>query len=313
MIGVIVFFLGSSTAVADQKITFMPHWIHQAQFAGIMAAKEKGFFKQYGLDVEILQGGPGKNSFTYLAKGKTTFCSGWLSEAITKRESGIPLVNFCQLMQHSSLMLVAKKSSGIQTLSDLSSRKVGVWAGEFYVPLRALIAKYDLDVKLIHNYTTVTILLEDAVDAVAAMWYNEYHLIINSGFDPSELTTFHMKNLGVDYPEDGIYALEKTADNNMMVYAFIEACLRGWLYAFENEEETLDIVMKYADAANTGTNRAHQRWMLKRMKDLILPDDKAHLYGKLAEEDYKKVGRALQKMYIIKRLPDFNDFFGGLR
>ena len=41
------------------------------------------------------------------------------------------------------------------------------------------------------------------------MWYNEYHLILNAGVNPEELTTFPMADYGMNFPEDGIYCLER--------------------------------------------------------------------------------------------------------
>jgi len=56
----------------------------------------------------------------------------------------------------------------------------------------------------------VNLFLRDGVDVVSAMWYNEYHTIINSGLNPDELTTFFFHEHGLNFPEDGIYTLEET-------------------------------------------------------------------------------------------------------
>ena len=69
--------------------------------------------------------------------------------------------------------------------------------------------------------------------------------------------------------------------------------------------------MKHADAAHTGTNKAHQRWMLERMKDLILPNgDKAGL-GKLKKADYTTVAEVLKSQNLVEDIPLFNDFYRG--
>ncbi|MCF8091914.1 MAG: ABC transporter substrate-binding protein [Desulfotignum sp.] len=301
-----------SQVLSKEKVTFLPQWIPQAQFAGYMVAKEKGFYNEWDLDVTLLRGGPDINPFFNLAARETTFCSGWLSEGIQQRASGIEVVNLAQIIQQSSLLLIAKKERHIDTLADLNGRKVGFWMGEFYMPIRALIFKHDLNVKLVPNYTTVTILLKDAVDAMAAMWYNEYHRMILSGYNPDELSVFRFSELGVDFPEDGIYCLEKTyLSNPVMCENFVRASLKGWQYAFTHEEETLDIVMAYADAANTGTNRAHQRWMLARMKDLVLDSDTPGSFGILDRDDYRKLGQTLERMYMIDEVPEFDLFFKG--
>ena len=108
---------------------------------------------------------------------------------------------------------------------------------------------------------------------MSAMWYNEYHTIFNSGINADDLTLFFFSQFGLNFPEDGIYCTEETFRKDPeMCAAFVRASIKGWLYAFDNQEEAMDIVMKHAKSAHTGTNRAHQRWMLARMKDLIIPD-----------------------------------------
>jgi NitT/TauT family transport system substrate-binding protein len=46
------------------------------------------------------------------------------------------------------------------------------------------------------------------------MWYNEYHTIINSGYDPEELNTFFFADYGLNFPEDGIYCSGELYRNN---------------------------------------------------------------------------------------------------
>ena len=45
---------------------------------------------------------------------------------------------------------------------------------------------------------------------MSAMWYNEYHTILNSGLNADDLTLFFFSRLGLNFPEDGIYCMEET-------------------------------------------------------------------------------------------------------
>ena len=96
-----------------------------------------------------------------------------------------------------------------------------------------------------------------------------------------------------------------------MCESFVRASIRGWLYAFANPDETLKIVMKHAKAAHTGTNRAHQRWMLACMKDLIIPDGDTNGFGKLSPQDYALVADILKDFGLIDKAPQIEDFFKG--
>lgn len=301
-----------SPGVPLKPISLIPQWIPQAQFAGYMVALEKGFYREAGLDMTLLQGGPDKPPFQLLSAEKATFCTGWLSNAIELHASGEPIVALAQIIQRSALLLVTKKSSGINRPEDLSGKKVGLWAGHFYLQPTVFFRKNDIRPEIIPNYSSVALFLKGGVDAISAMWYNEYDTILNSGIDPDELTVFFMSDFGPNFPEDGLYTLSRTFDADPeMCRAFVAASLRGWMYAFEHMDEALDIVMKFTKAAHTGTNRTHQRWMLARMKDLIIPPEGLAAIGKLSLKDYQWVAEVLTSFGFIHKAPEFKDFYRG--
>jgi NitT/TauT family transport system substrate-binding protein len=271
-------------------VSLLPQWIPQAQFAGYMVALEKGFYRNAGIDLRLLKGGPEQEVFESLTKGESTFVTAWLSTAIQARSRGIKTVNVAQIIQRSALMLIARKSSGIKVPADLQGRKIALWGGDFRIQPQAFFIQNKLNVETIPLYGTSNLFLKRGVDVMSAMWYNEYHQILLSGINEDEVTKFFFSDFGLNFPEDGIYCLEETYQKNpALCIGVAQASLKGWLYAFDHEEEALNIVMKYADAANTGTNLAHQRWMLQRMRDLILPNGSKERMGKLRTEDYSSV------------------------
>jgi NitT/TauT family transport system substrate-binding protein len=302
-------FAGSSGLT---KVSLAPHWIPQAQFAGYMIALEKGFYREAGLDLTLLRGGPENPAFEALHTNKATFCTDWVSAGISTRASRLPVINIGQIIQRSALMLIAKKRSGIRSVGDLEGKRIGLWGGNFQIQPMALFRKYDLSVTTVPLYSTINLFLKGAVEAASAMWYNEYHIVLNSGYNPDELTLFFFSDFGLNFPEDGLYCLEETyrADPDLCK-RFVHASLRGWLYAFENQTETVDLVMKYADAAHTGTNKAHQRWMLARMKDLIIPNGDKTGLGKLKEADYVTVAETMKSFHLVEEIPRFHDFYRG--
>lgn len=308
----------SGPAVCAEKkaiqVSLLPQWSPQAQFAGYMVALEKGFYRQAGIDLILMRGGPEILNIDLLKKGECTFATAWLSTGIQQRSSGARIVNLAQIIQRSALMLVARKSSGIKVPSDLQGRKVGLWGGDFQIQPLAFFVRNKLKVEIIPLYGTSNLFLKGAVDVMSAMWYNEYHQILLSGVNEDELSTFFFSDFGLNFPEDGIYCLEETYRSNPdLCVRMVEASLKGWLYAFDHDQEALDIVMKYAAAAHTGTNRAHQRWMLARMRDLIIPSGNRAVLGKLQPEDYSKVVLVLKDLDLIKNAPGFSDFYKGAR
>ncbi len=296
---------------ALKNVSFIPHWSPQAQFAGYYVAFEKGIYRKYGINLDIKMGGPHSVPVDLLEKGEADFGTVWLSTAIQKRSQGVRLVNIAQIVQRSALMLVAKKGRGIARPEDINGKKVGLWRDEFRLQPMAFFKKFDLHVKIIPQSYSVNLFLRDGVDVASAMWYNEYHTIISSGVNPDELTSFFFHEYGLNFPEDGIYTLEHNFKKNPAgACNFAKASIEGWLYAFKHPEEALDIVLKYMTTANVPANRVHQRWMLSRMKDLVLPeDDKSITAGTLTKQDYLRVAGELRRNGLIGQEPAFDDFY----
>jgi NitT/TauT family transport system substrate-binding protein len=303
--------LAQETAL--KKVTFLPQWIPQAQFAGYYVAYEKGFYKERGLEVEILTGGPDRPASEILAARKVDFATLFLADGIAQRAQGLELVNIGQIVQKSAFMLVAKKSSGIHKPEDLNDKKVGLWGAEFQLLPRAFFRQYHLTVHIVPQTTTMNLFLRGGVEAASAMWYNEYYQLINAGLEPEELTTFLLSDYVMKFPEDGIYCLQETWTQDPRRCAdFVMGSIAGWRYALAHPTEALDIVMKYVKAANVATNRVHQRWMLERMKDII-EFDGAPALGSLSAAAYGEVAQELKKSGFIEIIPDYDVFYKGPR
>jgi NitT/TauT family transport system substrate-binding protein len=291
-------------------VSFIPQWHPQAQFAGYYVAYEKGFYQRHGLDVKILKGGPDRPPSELLARGRADFGTMFLTTGIIQRSRGEKLVNLAQIVQRSALMLVAKKTSGINTPADLNGKKVGLWGEDFQGQPQAFFRKYGLKVRVVPQSATLNLFLRGGVDAASAMWYNEYHLILNTGVNPQELTTFMLADYGLNFPEDGIYCREdQVRDHPERCRRFVRASLEGWRYAFQHPQEALDIVMKYVEAANVPTDRVHQKWMLERMRDIIEPPGTDAPWGILRQADYQRVAEELQESGLIQQIPAFSQFF----
>jgi NitT/TauT family transport system substrate-binding protein len=192
----------------------------------------------------------------------------------------------------------------------MDGKKVSLWGDEFQIQPRAFFKKYSLQVKVIPQSFSMNLFLRDGVDVASAMWYNEYHTLINSGFNPDELTPFFFHEHGLNFPEDGIYTLEKTFHKDpALSCAFVKAAIEGWSYAFDHPDEALDTVLKYMVRAKLPANRMHQKWMLNRMKDLISPPDYRGRMGMLQPTDYQRVSQELKESGVMKRTPDYKSFF----
>jgi NitT/TauT family transport system substrate-binding protein len=314
----------NGTTMAAQSATTTPasnadtiilqlHWLPQAQFAGYVMALEKGFYREHGLrGVKIGWAGAGDSPLTRLAEGKADFCTAFLSQAVDRCAKGMKIVDIAQIMQKSAMMLVARADSGIKIPADINGKRVQMWGGDFEAQPRAFFKKFKIIPEVIPQGSSIVPFLRGAVPVVSAMYYNEYHKLLEAGLTPNELQPFLFSDYGMDFPEDGLYCTSKTRrDRPAVCRAMAAAVIEGWAYALANEAETLDVVMRYCDRAHTGTNRNHQRWMLRAMGQFIRyrVGDNPKAWGDLSRAEYEKVGRVLQEEKIIKTIPSFESFY----
>ncbi|MEZ7197446.1 ABC transporter substrate-binding protein [Pseudodesulfovibrio karagichevae] len=293
-----------------EKASLVLQWLPQAQFAGYFVAKDKGFYAEEGIDLAILPGGPDILASEYLEDGRADFATLFLTTGLQRGET-VPLVNIGQIVQHSALMLIAKKSSGIRTFQDLDGKKVGLWANEFQIQARALFRRQGITVTVVPQTSSLDLFMRGGVAACSAMWYNEYHTLLTYGLDESDLQPLFFNDAGLNFPEDGIYCLAKTAQERPELCArLMRATLKGWRYAFAHKDETLDIVLKRMEAAKVPAGRAHQRWMLDRMEDVTMADDGA--MGVLRREDFERVAWALTDTGFMESTPSYDDFYKGM-
>ncbi len=296
------------------QVSLIPQWVPQAQFAGYMVALDKGFYTEAGIDLTLKEGGPSRPPFGQIATGKATFCTDWLTNGIRQKAIGQPIVELAQIIQKSALMLAAKKASGIVKPQDLDGKKVGLWEGHFYLQPMLFFKKFGVNVEVIPNYTSVGLFLKGALDAMSVMYYNEYHTLIQNGLDADELTTFVFSDYDLNFPEDAIFTLESTYKKDPdLCKRFVDASIKGWIYAFDHQEEALDIVMKYVNQANTPTNRPHQKWMLAKMKELVEVTADGRKIGRLYREDYLRVAKIMLEQKMISEIPIFEEFYRGER
>jgi len=286
----------SLAAQAQDKLTLQLKWVTQAQFAGYYVAKDKGFYKDVGLDVTIKAGGPDINPSQVIAGGGADVIVDWMPSALATREKGVPLVNISQVFQRSGMQLTCRNDSGVKTPADFKGKTLGVWFFGNEYPFMSWMDKLGLKtdgspagVKVLKQGFNVDPLLQKQAACISTMTYNEYWQLIDAGMKPEQLTVFKYEDQGVATLEDGLYALEKSiADPKMAanLAKFVKASLRGWDYAIKNQAEAVKIVLKN-DASGAQTEK-HQARMMGEIAKLVAQGGSNLPLGKLDPKAYER-------------------------
>ena len=296
--------LATSQAYAADAVTLQLKWVVQGQFGGYYVAKDKGFYKDAGLDVTIKPGGPDSAPEQIIAGGGADVIVDWMGGALAAREKGVKLVNIAQPFTKAGMELVCPKETGIKTEADFKGKTLGVWFYGNEYPFFAWINKIGMStdggangVTVLKQSFDVQPLIQKQADCISVMTYNEYGQVLDAGFKAEDLVVFNYSAMGDDLLEDGLYTTEdKLADpafKDKMV-RFVKASMKGWDYALAHPDEAAQIVVD-----NGGQDLNHQKYMMGEVAKLTAGGN-----GVLNEAAYARTEQALLDQKIITKKPE---------
>jgi len=252
-------------ANAQTKVTFIPHWIPQAQFIGYYVAQQKGFYKDEGLDVTIKHPTESHSSYDSFTEGECQFTTTFLTAALAAYDKGVKLRNVMQTSQGSTQMIISR--TPINSLSDLKGKKIARWSIGFNTLAQIVDKELGIGIQWIPTNWSVGLYKSGAIDGTMAQSYNEYYQLLASGETISKDQVRYLRDLGFNVPEDGLYVLESYLEENPeTVEKFVRASKKGWKWARENRKEALDIIMGIVNEYGLPTNP----WLQEKMLSVIL-------------------------------------------
>jgi NitT/TauT family transport system substrate-binding protein len=275
----------TSTAGGSQKLTKVKlqlQWFTQAQFAGYFAALQEGYYKDAGLDVQILEGGTDIVPQTQLAQGRADYAIAWVPKALQSREQGAGITDVGQVFQRSGTLQVSFKDKAITTAANLKGKKVGNWGFGNEFELFAGMTKAGLnpgkDVTLAQQQFDMQALLKGDIDAAQAMVYNEYAQVLEAKnpktgklYSPDDFNRIDWNTEGTAMLQDAIWANTDKLQNDKAyqdtTVKFLQASFKGWAYCRDNPEKCRDIVV----ARGSKLGASHQLWQMNEINKLVWP------------------------------------------
>ena len=268
-------------APSAAKVKLQLQWVTQSQFAGYYAAVDKGYFKDAGLDVTIVEGGVDIPPQKTLASGAVDFAISWVPKALAEREAGAKVTDIAQVFQRSGTLQVSFKDKNITSAKDFKGKKIGNWGFGNEYEIFAALSKQGLDpakdVTLLAQNFDMNGLLTGEIDAAEAMTYNEYAQVLEAKnpatgalYTPADLNVVSYETEGVGMLQDAIWADEtRLADPAYCgeAIAFVKASLKGWAFCRDNAAACRDIVV----GKGSKLGATHQLWQMNEINKLIWP------------------------------------------
>jgi NitT/TauT family transport system substrate-binding protein len=241
--------LFAMAGISSAAETMRLEWVIQGQFAGPLLALDKGYYKEAGIEMELLPAGPDLKPAVTVAQGTDTFGIGHPNQVITARANGAPLVTVLQLGHRSASVYVVRKEAGVNSIKDMKGHSVGLWFGgdehEFLAMLNAAGISQN-DVKIVNQGFDIIAWLNGDYEVMQATIYNELQQVYAQGIKKEDLVLLDPRDSGVAMVNTGIFTTEQVIkDRPDAVQAMVNATLRGWKEALANPEEAAKIVVKY--------------------------------------------------------------------
>ena len=283
---------------AQKKFIFTPQWTAQAQFAGYYVAKEKGFYKQAGLDVDIVHPSITQPAISRVRNNESQATTLGLCQALEVIDDGIPMVNILQTSMNTSLVLVSRKD--VDPLKQ-PGMKVGIWSTGFGQLAICMSIKEHLNYEWVRFASNVNLFVSGAIDATLAMSYNEYYQLAQAGVKLTERNVYRFSNHDYNVQEDGLYMTRAYYDEHRdEARRFAEASKKGWEWAVAHPDETLDIVMDYVRREHIGTNRVLQKLMLAEVLNLLVDRESKKREYRLRPDMVKKASQLMVENMMLK-------------
>jgi NitT/TauT family transport system substrate-binding protein len=297
---------------AATKVTLQLKWVTQAQFAGYYAAKEKGYYKQAGLDVRIKVGGPDITPEQVVAGGQAEFGLDWLPSLLAFRDKGTKLINIAQVFSRSGMTQLTWKDSGINTVAKMKGKKVGNWLLGNEYELFAALVRAGMDpannkgVTIVKQPFDMNLFMSRQIDSASAMTYNELAQVLETKNPKTgkltklnDLNVIKMENIGTGMLEDGIFTTEnwiKDKAHQATAKKFLAASFKGWIYCRDHAKACVNIVLKQGPTLLKG----HQTWQMNEINALVWPSKLG--IGIIDKQAYARTAKiALQFKAIKKR------------
>ncbi|MBU0721137.1 diguanylate cyclase [bacterium] len=226
-------------------------WLDQFQFAGYYVAKEKGFYRDVGLDVELLQFDNTISTVESVLSSKATYGIG-RSSLIIDRSNGKEIVLLASAFQSSPSVLIATKQSNIKTVLDFVGKRIMMTNDAVSsVAIQAMMNSNGVltnkTIKQKHSFD-VDDLINQKTDLMASYISNEPFLLNEKGI---EYTIFDPKSYGFDFYSDILFTSANEIKNHRQrAISFTEASVRGWIYAFDHIDETVELILKKYNVQN---------------------------------------------------------------
>ncbi|EEA85909.1 MULTISPECIES: ABC transporter substrate-binding protein [Peptostreptococcales] len=289
------------SADGGEKVTVVLDWTPNTNHTGLYTALENGYYKDQGLDVEIVQP-PEGGAASLVASGKADFGISYQEEVTYAKTSDdpLPIKAIAAVIQHNSSGFASPKDKNIKTPKDFEGKIYGGWGSESETAaIKAVMEKTGAD----FNKVTIADIGQDdfftaTTNSVDFAWIYEGWDVVQAKLKNFDLNFIPLNQFDkrLDYYTPVIISNETLLnDNPELAKKFMKATTEGYQFAIDNPEEAAKILVKHAPEIDEELAIESQKFLASKYKD------DAPRWGEMKDEVWNNYTAFLKEYGLINK------------
>ncbi len=289
------------SANKGEKVTVVLDWTPNTNHTGLYTALENGYYKDQGLDVEIVQP-PEGGAASLVASGKADFGISYQEEVTYAKTSDdpLPIKAIAAVIQHNSSGFASPKDKNIKTPKDFEGKIYGGWGSESETAaIKAVMEKTGAD----FDKVTIADIGQDdfftaTTNSVDFAWIYEGWDVVQAKLKGFDLNFIPMNQFDkrLDYYTPVIISNETLLnDNPELAKKFMKATTEGYQFAIDNPEEAAKILVKHAPEIDEELAIESQKFLASKYKD------DAPRWGEMKDEVWNNYTAFLKEYGLINK------------
>lgn len=288
-------------ADGGEKVTVVLDWTPNTNHTGLYTALENGYYKDQGLDVEIVQP-PEGGAASLVASGKADFGISYQEEVTYAKTSDdpLPIKAIAAVIQHNSSGFASPKDKNIKTPKDFEGKIYGGWGSESETAaIKAVMEKTGAD----FDKVTIADIGQDdfftaTTNSVDFAWIYEGWDVVQAKLKNFDLNFIPLNQFDkrLDYYTPVIISNETLLnDNPELAKKFMKATTEGYQFAIDNPEEAAKILVKHAPEIDEELAIESQKFLASKYKD------DAPRWGEMKDEVWNNYTAFLKEYGLINK------------
>jgi len=246
-------------AVPEQfKVTVQLDWIPEPEHGGLFQAQAKGYFKEAGLDVILLPGGPNAFGMQKIATRQADIAQADSTNVLLAIAEGLPVIHIGAVFQNDPSVLMLHANNPVNRFEDLQGKTIMARPEWAFLPY--LRKKYGIEFNIIPQNFSVANFIGNQDFIQQGFYIAEPFHILQGGAKPPKF--LYAWDAGFDAYTVLVANKPWVQSNPTQVRAFLAAYIRGWKDYLEGDPEPAHALMKKINPNNSDAFLDYSRKMI---------------------------------------------------